>query len=78
MSKLRYLVICSIAFALFLIVYPDGFLMFFNLDVMPNDAMVETAIRLYSLSFIPTAISLPLIFYYEGIERTVESGCARI
>jgi hypothetical protein len=41
---------------------------------MPNDAMVETAIRLYSLSFIPTAISIPLIFYYEGIERTVESG----
>ena len=67
-------VICSLAFTAFLLIYPDGFLMFYNLDVMPNDTMVETAIRLYSLSFIPTAISLPLIFYYEGIERTVESG----
>ena len=67
-------VICSLAFTAFLLIYPDGFLMFYNLDVMPDDTMVETAIRLYSLSFIPTAISLPLIFYYEGIERTVESG----
>ena len=72
--SIRAAVICSIAFTLFLLIYPDGFLMFYNLNVMPNDAMVETAIRLYSLSFIPTAISLPLIFYYEGIERTVESG----
>ena len=66
-------VICSLVFTAFLLIYPDGILILYKLDVMPNDAMVETAIRLYSLSFIPTAISIPLIFYYEGIERTVES-----
>ena len=72
--SIRAAAICSIAFTLFLLIYPDGFLILYNLHVMPNDAMVESALRLYSLSFIPTAISLPLIFYYEGIERTVESG----
>ena len=41
---------------------------------MPNDSLVENAIRLYSLSFIPMAFSTMLLFYYEGIERTVESG----
>ncbi|AWX32785.1 MATE family efflux transporter [Methanosphaera sp. BMS] len=66
--------ICSIAFTAFLLIYPDGMLMFFNLAHMPNDTMVENALRLYSLAFIPMAISTTLIFYYEGIERTVESG----
>lgn len=66
--------ICSVAFTIFLWVYPDGFLIFFNLNQMPNDAAVEMAIRLYSLSFIPYVIVSILIFYYEGIERIVPSG----
>jgi hypothetical protein len=41
---------------------------------MPNDSLVETAIRLFSLAFVPMAFSTMLIFYYEGIERTIESG----
>jgi hypothetical protein len=41
---------------------------------MDNDSMFETAIMLFSLSFVPMAFSTMLIFYYEGIERTVESG----
>jgi hypothetical protein len=45
---------------------------------MPNDALVENAIRIYSLSFVPIAFSTMLLFYYEGIERTVESGILTI
>ena len=66
--------ICSIAFTAFLLVCPDGLLMFFNLAQMPNDQLVENALRIYSLAFIPMAFSTMLLFYYEGIERTVESG----
>ena len=51
-----------------------GLLMFFKLQQMPNDALVENAIRMYSLAFVPMAFSTMLLFYYEGIERTVESG----
>ena len=40
--------------------------------------LVENAIRLYSLTFIPMAFSTMLLFYYEGIERTVESGIITI
>ena len=35
---------------------------------MPNDALVENALRIYSLAFIPMAFSTMLLFYYEGIE----------
>ena len=65
---------CSVIFTAFLLVYPDGLLMFFKLHNMPNDGLVENAIRLYSLAFIPMAFSTMLLFYYEGIEKTVESG----
>ena len=66
--------ISSVIFTIFLLVYPDGLLMFYNLANVPNGAVVENALRLYSLSFIPMAFSTTLIFYYEGIERAVESG----
>ena len=66
--------VCAVAFTVFLLVYPDGLLMFFKLHQVPNDALVENAIRIYSLAFIPMAFSTMLLFYYEGIERTVESG----
>ncbi len=66
--------LCSIIFTAFLLIYPDGLLVFFNLNQMPNDILVENALRLYSLAFIPMAFSTMLLFYYEGIERTVESG----
>ena len=66
--------ISSVIFTAFLLVYPDGLLMFFKLQQVPNDALVENAIRIYSLAFIPMAFSTMLLFYYEGIERTVESG----
>ena len=65
---------CSVLFTVFLLVYPDGLLIFFKLHQMPNDSLVENAIRIYSLAFIPMAFSTMLLFYYEGIERTVESG----
>ena len=65
---------CSIIFTAFLLIYPDGLLIFFNLNQMPNDALVENALRIYSLAFIPMAFSTMLLFYYEGIERTIESG----
>ena len=65
---------CSIIFTAFLLIYPDGLLIFFNLNQMPNDALVENALRIYSLAFIPMAFSTILLFYYEGIERTIESG----
>ncbi len=45
---------------------------------MPNDGLVENALRLYSLAFIPMSFSTMLLFYYEGIERTVESGIITI
>ena len=70
--------ICSLAFTIFLLVYPDGLLIFFKLHQMPNDGLVENAIRIYSLAFIPMAFSTMLLFYYEGIERTVESGIITI
>ena len=69
---------CSVAFTAFLLVYPDGLLMFFKLHQMPNDALVENAIRIYSLAFIPMAFSTMLLFYYEGIEKTMESGIITI
>ena len=65
---------CSVIFTAFLVIYPDGLLMFFKLHNVPNDGLVENAIRLYSLAFIPEAFSTMLLFYYEGIEKTVESG----
>lgn len=65
---------CSIIFTAFLLIYPDGLLIFFNLNQMPNDTLVENALRIYSLAFIPMAFSTILLFYYEGIERTIESG----
>ena len=70
--------VCSVAFTVFLLVYPDGLLMFFKLHQVHNDALVENAIRIYSLAFIPMAFSTMLLFYYEGIERTVESGIITI
>ena len=70
--------ICSIIFTTFLLVYPDGLLMFFNLSQMPNDSLVENALRIYSLAFVPMAFSTMLLFYYEGIEKTVESGIITI
>ena len=66
--------ICSILFTVFLWIYPDGLLIFYKLSEGHHNALIENAIRLYSLSFIPIALSNILIFYYEGIERTVESG----
>ncbi len=66
--------LCSIIFMVFLWLYPDGLLMFFNLSQMPNDSLVENALRIYSLAFIPMAFSTMLLFYYEGIERAAESG----
>ena len=66
--------VCSIIFTAFLLIYPDGLLIFFNLNQIPNDALVENALRIYSLAFIPMAFSTMLLFYYEGIERTIESG----
>ena len=69
---------CSLIFTVFLLIYPDGLLIFFKLHQMPNDAMVENAIRMYSLAFVPTAFSTMLLCYYEGIERTVESGIITI
>ena len=68
----------SIAFTTFILVYPDGILMFFNLAKIPNDTLVENALRIFSISFIPMAVSTTLIFYYEGIERAVESGIVSI
>ena len=69
---------CSLIFTVFLLVYPDGLLLFFKLHQMPNDTLVENAIRMYSLAFVPMAFSTMLLFYYEGIERTVESGIITI
>ena len=66
--------ICSLIFTTFLLIYPDGLLMFFNLNQMPNDSLVENALRIYSLAFIPMVFSTMLLFYYEGIEKIVESG----
>ena len=66
--------LCSLAFTVILLIYPDVLLIFFKLHQMPNDSLVETAIRLFSLAFVPMAFSTMLIFYYEGIERTIESG----
>ena len=71
-------IISSIAFTVILFVYPDGLLMFYNLAQMPNDGVVENALRVYSLAFVPMAFSNLLIFYYEGIERTVESGIVSV
>lgn len=64
--------LCSIVFTSVLWIYPDAFLIFYNLHAV-DDSIVETAIRLYSLSFIPFVIAEILIFYYEGIERTLAS-----
>ena len=77
-NSLIITLVCSAIFTVFLLVYPDGLLLFFKLQQMPNDALVENAIRMYSLAFIPMAFSTMLLFYYEGIERTVESGIITI
>ena len=66
--------LCSLIFTVILLIEPDILLIFFKLHVMDNDSMFETAIMLFSLSFVPMAFSTMLIFYYEGIERTIESG----
>lgn len=65
--------VCSLVFTIFLWIYPDGLLMLFQLNKGPNHELVQNALKIYSLSFVPMAFSNILIFYYEGIERTVES-----
>ena len=71
-------ILCSAVFTVFIFIYPDGLLMFYNLTQTSNDGLVETALRIYSLSYVPMAFSSMLIFYYEGIERTVESGIVSV
>ncbi len=73
-KSVKATIICSLLFTIILLIYPDGLLMFFNLDKGPNDLLIENALRIYSLSFVPMAFSSILIFYYEGIERALESG----
>ena len=77
-NSLIITLVCSAIFTIFLLIYPDGLLMFFKLHNMPDDTLVENAVRLYSLAFVPMAFSTMLLFYYEGIERTVESGIITI
>ena len=45
--------LCSLVFTAILLIYPDGLLIFFKLHQMPNDLIVENAIRTYSLAFVP-------------------------
>lgn len=71
-------VLCSVVFTIILWVDPDKFLIFFNLNQTPYDAIIKTAIRLFSLAFIPYAFVGILIFYYEGIERFIPSGIVSI
>lgn len=70
--------LCSSVFTIFLWIYPEGFLIFFNLNQMPNDAIIKMSVRLFSLAFIPYAFVGILIFYYEGIERYILSGIVSI
>ncbi|MBQ6099150.1 MAG: hypothetical protein IJL02_04730 [Methanobrevibacter sp.] len=77
-KSLLITIICAVLFTSILLICPDSLLMFFKLNQMPNDGLVENALRVYSLSFVPMAFSTILIFYYEGIERTVESGIVSV
>lgn len=65
--------ICAVVFVAFLWVYPDGFLMLFNLHDHSAAEIIGTALKIYSIAFIPNVFSTILIFYYEAIERTTVS-----
>ncbi len=77
-KSIIWTLICSIIFTAILWIYPDGFLIFYNLHHMPSDSTIENALRLFSLSFIPFTFVSILLFYYEGIERFVPAGVVSI
>ena len=61
------MMIASIIFTLFIWISPDTFLSLYN--VHTDIPAYETALRLFSVSFIFQVLSTILIFYYESIER---------
>ena len=65
--------VCAVAFVAFLWIYPNGFLIFFNIHNHSAVLTIQNALQIYSIAFIPNVLSTILIFYYEAIERTTVS-----
>ena len=72
-KSITYTLICSIAFVALLWIYPNGFLMLFNIKDPSAIETISTALKIFSIAFIPDVFASILIFYYEAIERTTIS-----
>ena len=72
-KSIIYTTICAIIFVAFLWIYPNGFLMFFNIKDPSAIEVIGTALKIFSITFIPNVFTTILIFYYEAIERTTLS-----
>ena len=68
-----YTTICAVVFVAILWIYPDGFLMFFNIKDPSAVETIGNALKIFSIAFIPNVFTSILIFYYEAIERTTVS-----
>lgn len=66
-------VIFATLFVAILWIWPQGFLMLYDLQNTDITGFVSTALRLYSLYFIASILPNMLIFYYEAIERSMIS-----
>lgn len=64
----------SALLTIFLLIWPEGFLAFYNLNKIDNAGFIINALKLYSFYFIFLVLPSLLIFYYEGIERSVFSS----
>ena len=72
-KSIIYTTICAVAFVAILWIYPGGFMMFFNIKDPSAIETIGTALKIFSIAFIPNVFTTILIFYYEAIERTTVS-----
>ena len=70
---IKVTVACSVAFTLFLWIWPQGFLMLYNLHNYVSTPIVLNAVKICSIGFFASAIATILIFYYEAIDQSTIS-----
>ena len=63
----------SIASTILIWIFPQFFLMFFNLNNLSETPVIVNALRLSSLGFFIASIATVLIFYYEAIDQSTIS-----
>lgn len=70
---IRITVLCAIALTIFNWIWPQAFLMLYDLNKYASTPIVVNALKMGSLGFFASAIATILIFYYEAIDQAVIS-----